>query len=253
VQLFNGKGHRRLEDVRSPIASRTGTSRGVLYSSGKKSSHLFSPAPTITELPLSPRVEDQRQGQQRQYFRTKFARTIPKVTKRKSTATSPTRKKPAACTTSPNHRDARAARHLVHARVIANGEPHPDLVNRQRSRRYMDAKTPIRAATSAIQQHGPAKDGPEVQVAIKKSKSRSCRRRPRRARSRVQLIILPSPVPGRGVGVRASARSSVVQPSPPAPRPLSRIPGEGGKLFPCRSPGTRSKLRGLNESWTNHP
>jgi len=130
--------------------------------------NLFSPRDDYENFHYRIEVKISDKGNSGQYFRTKFGGAIPRAMRRRSTATFPIRKRPAACTTSPRSPRCSCRRNVVHAGSDREREPHPDPRQRQEGRRLQDEKNTHTRGHFAIQQHGPAKGGPDVVVALKK-------------------------------------------------------------------------------------
>jgi hypothetical protein len=169
VKLFNGKdieGWKTFDPKQLPLWS---VKDGILYSSGKNASHLFSPRDDYENFHFLVEAKISDKGNSGQYFRTAFGGGYPKGYEAQINSNFPDPQK-----TGSLYNFAKITEMLVPPEtwftqeVIADGNHIQILVNGKKVVDYVDAKNTYTRGHFAIQQHGPAKDGPDVVVAIKR-------------------------------------------------------------------------------------
>src|SRR4051794_20379735 len=170
VQLFNGKDLKGWKTFDPKQLDKAWFVKdGVLYSKGKEVSHLFSDRDDYENFHYRIEVKISDKGNSGQYFRTKFAKGYPPGYEAQINSNYPDPQK-----TGSLYNFAKITEMLVPPdtwftqEVIANGNHIQILVNGKKVVDYKDEKNTFTRGHFAIQQHGPAKDGPEVQVALKK-------------------------------------------------------------------------------------
>ena len=170
VQLFNGK------DIigwkTSPpdqLEKSWYVKDGILYSKGKVASHLFSPRDDYENFHYRIEAKISDKGNSGQYFRTKYGPGYPKGYEAQINSNFPDPQK-----TGSLYNFAKITEMLVPPEtwftqeVIANGNHIIILLNGKKVVDYVDEKNTHTKGHFAIQQHGPAKGGPDVVVALKK-------------------------------------------------------------------------------------
>ncbi len=168
VQLFNGKdltgwkthpkhpGKWRVED-------------SILVSSGKETSHLFSERDDYENFHYRIEAKISDKGNSGQYFRTQFGPGYPKGYEAQINSTFPDPQK-----TGSLYGRVKITEMLVPPdtwftqEVIAKGNHIIILVNGKKTADYMDEKNEFKRGHFALQQHGPAKGGPESVLHVKK-------------------------------------------------------------------------------------
>ncbi len=170
IQLFNGKD---LTGFKTFDAKQLNDSwfvkDGVLHSKGKATSHLFSEKDDYENFHYRIEVKINDKGNSGQYFRTKFGPGYPKGYEAQVNSTFPDPQK-----TGSLYNFVKITEMLVPAdtwftqEVIANGNHIQILVNGKKTADFKDEKNTHTRGHFAIQQHGPVKDGPDVQVSLKK-------------------------------------------------------------------------------------
>ena len=169
VQLFNGKDIDGWKTFDPDRLKDWSVKEGILYSSGKKSSHLFSPRGDYENVHYRMEVKISDKGNSGQYFRTQFGKDYPKGYEAQINSNFPDKQK-----TGSLYNFAPITEMLVPAdtwfvqEVIADGNHIQILVNGKKVVDYVDKKSTHTRGHFAIQQHGPASGGSDVQVAIKK-------------------------------------------------------------------------------------
>lgn len=170
VQLFNGKdidGWKTFDPKQ--LTESWYVKDGILYSKGKQASHLFSPRDDYENFHYRIEVKISDKGNSGQYFRTKFGPGYPKGYEAQINSNFPDPQK-----TGSLYNFKKITEMLVPPEtwftqeVIANGNHIQILVNGKKEVDYVDEKNTYTRGHFAIQQHGPAKGGPDVVVAIKK-------------------------------------------------------------------------------------
>ena len=174
VQLFNGqdlKGWKTFEPKQ--IETSWGVKEGILYSKGKDTSHLFSERDDYENFHYRIEAKINDKGNSGQYFRTQFGKGYPKGYEAQINSTFPDPQK-----TGSLYNFVKITDMLVPAdtwftqEVIANGNHIQILVTvngkTTKTADYKDEKNTHMRGHFAIQQHGPAKGGPDVQVSLKK-------------------------------------------------------------------------------------
>jgi hypothetical protein len=170
IQLFNGKDLAGWKTFDSKQLNKAWFVKdGVLYSKGKEVSHLFSEKDDYQNFHYRIEAKISDKGNSGQYFRTKFAGGYPPGYEAQINSNFPDPQK-----TGSLYNFARVTEMLVKPdtwftqEVIANGNHIIILVNGKKTADVKDAKNTYQRGHFAIQQHGPAKGGPDVQVAIKR-------------------------------------------------------------------------------------
>jgi len=170
IQLFNGKDLTGWKTFDAKQLEKVWYVKdGVLYSKGRDTSHLFSEKGDYENFHYRIEVKISEKGNSGQYFRTKFAGGYPPGYEAQINSNFPDPQK-----TGSLYNFAKVTEMLVPPdtwftqEVIANGKHIQILVNGKKTADYMDEKNTHSRGHFAIQQHGPAKGGPDVQVALKK-------------------------------------------------------------------------------------
>ena len=170
IQLFNGKDltgwttfdPKQLNDAWFVKA-------GILMSKGKAASHLFTEKDDYENFHYRIEVKISDKGNSGQYFRTKFGPGYPKGYEAQINSNFPDPQK-----TGSLYNFVKITEMLVPPdtwftqEVIANGNHIQILVNGKKTADFKDEKSTHTRGHFAIQQHGPAKGGPDVQVSLKK-------------------------------------------------------------------------------------
>ena len=169
VQLFNGKdltgwkthpkspGKWRVED-------------GMIVSGGKDVSHLFSDRDDYENFHYRIEAKINDKGNSGQYFRAKFAPGYPPGYEAQINSTFP----PDPQRTGSLYNLARVTDKLVPPdtwftqEVIANGNHIQIILNGKKVVDFKDEKNTYTKGHFALQHHGPAKDGPDVELQVKK-------------------------------------------------------------------------------------
>jgi Domain of Unknown Function (DUF1080) len=169
VQLFNGKDIEGWKTFDPKQQKLWFVKDGILYSSGKQASHLFSPRDDYENFHFRIECKISDKGNSGQYFRTKFGGGYPSGYEAQINSNYPDPQK-----TGSLYNFAKITEMLVKPdtwftqEVIADGNHIKILVNGKKVVDFVDKKNTHTRGHFAIQQHGPAKDGPDVQIAIKK-------------------------------------------------------------------------------------
>lgn len=169
MQLFNGKDLTGWKTHDPDLLKTWFVKEGVLYSSGKKASHLFSERDDFENFHYRIEAKISDKGNSGQYFRTKFGPGYPKGYEAQINSNFPDPQK-----TGSLYNFAKITEMLVPPdtwftqEVIADGNHIQILVNGKKVVDYKDEKNTYTRGHFAIQQHGPSKDGPDVEVALKK-------------------------------------------------------------------------------------
>jgi hypothetical protein len=168
VQLFNGQdltgwkthpknpGHWRVEN-------------GVLVSSGKETSHLFSERDDYTDFHYRIEAKISDKGNSGQYFRTEFGPGYPKGYEAQINSTFPDPQK-----TGSLYNFVWIRKMLVPPdtwftqEVVAKGNHIVIKVNGIKTVDYVDFENTHTKGRFALQQHGPAKGGPESVLHVRK-------------------------------------------------------------------------------------
>jgi hypothetical protein len=168
VQLFNGKDLTGWKThPKSP--GKWFVKDGILYSGGKETSHLFSERDDYTDFHYRIEAKINDKGNSGQYFRTQFGPGYPKGYEAQVNSTFPDAQK-----TGSLYNFAKITEMLVPPdtwftqEVIAKGNHIQILVNGKKVVDFMDEKNTYTKGHFALQQHGPAKGGPDVELAVKK-------------------------------------------------------------------------------------
>ncbi len=170
IQLFNGKdltGWKTFDPKQ--LESSWFVKDGILYSKGKAASHLFSAKDDYENFHYRIEVKISDKGNSGQYFRTKFGGGYPKGYEAQINSNFPDPQK-----TGSLYNFVKINEMLVPPdtwftqEVIANGNHIQILVNGKKTVDFKDQKNTHTRGHFAIQQHGPAKGGPDVQVSLKK-------------------------------------------------------------------------------------
>jgi hypothetical protein len=170
VQLFNGKDLKGWKT--SPpeqLEKSWHVKDGILYSKGKAASHLFSPRDDYENFHYRIEAKISDKGNSGQYFRTKYGPGYPKGYEAQINSNFPDPQK-----TGSLYGFVPIKEMLVEPdawftqEVIANGNHIQIFLNGKKVVDYVDKKNTHTRGHFAIQQHGPAKDGPEVVVALRK-------------------------------------------------------------------------------------
>jgi hypothetical protein len=170
VKLFNGKdlkGWKTFDPKQ--IETSWEVKDGILYSKGKDTSHLFSERDDYENFHYRIEVKINDKGNSGQYFRTQFGKGYPKGYEAQINSTFPDPQK-----TGSLYNFVKITDMLVKPdtwftqEVIANGNHIQILVDGKKVVDYKDEKNTHTRGHFAIQQHGPVKGGPDVQVALKK-------------------------------------------------------------------------------------
>lgn len=169
IQLFNGKdltGFKTLDPKQ--LNESWHVKDGILYSKGKQTSYLFSEKDDYENFHYRIEVKISDKGNSGQFFRAKFA-SDPQGYEAQINSSFPDPQK-----TGSLYNFVKITEMLVPPdtwftqEVIANGNHIQILVNGRKVIDFKDAKNTYRRGHFAIQQHGPAKGGPDVEVALKK-------------------------------------------------------------------------------------
>lgn len=170
IQLFNGKdltGFKTFDPKQ--LNESWHVKDGILLSKGKAVSHLFSEKDDYENFHYRIEVKISDKGNSGQYFRTKFGPGYPKGYEAQINSNFPDPQK-----TGSLYNFAKITEMLVPPdtwftqEVIANGNHIQIFVNGKKTVDFKDDKSTFTRGHFAIQQHGPAKGGPDVQVALKK-------------------------------------------------------------------------------------
>jgi hypothetical protein len=170
IQLFNGKDLTGWKTFKADQLNKAWFVKdGILYSKGKEVSHLFSDKDDYENFHYRIEAKISDKGNSGQYFRTKFAGGYPPGYEAQINSNFPDPQK-----TGSLYNFVKITEMLVPPdtwftqEVIADGNHIQILVNGKKTVDYKDEKNTYKRGHFAIQQHGPAKNGPEVQVALKK-------------------------------------------------------------------------------------
>src|SRR5262245_13995534 len=168
VQLFNGKNLDGWKThPKNPGKWRV--EEGILVSSGKETSHLFSERDDYENFHYRIEAKIGDKGNSGQYFRTKFAPGYPPGYEAQINSTFPDPQK-----TGSLYNFVLIRKMLVPPdtwftqEVIARGNHIIILVNNVKTVDYVDFDNTHTRGHFALQQHGPAKDGPESVLHVKK-------------------------------------------------------------------------------------
>ena len=168
VQLFNGKDLAGWK-THPNHHGKWYVKDGILYSGGKETSHLFSERDDYTDFHYKIEAKINDKGNSGQYFRTQFGPGYPKGYEAQINSTFPDPQK-----TGSLYNFARITDMLVEPdawftqEVIAHGNHIQVIVNGKKVVDFKDEKNTHTKGHFALQQHGPAKGGPDVQLAVKK-------------------------------------------------------------------------------------
>jgi hypothetical protein len=168
VQLFNGKN---LDNwiVHPGFPGKWYVKNGILYSGGDKTSHLFSYRNDYENFHFRIEAKINDKGNSGQYFRTAFGPGYPKGYEAQINSTFPDPQK-----TGSLYNFVKITDMLVEPdawftqEVIANGNHIQIILNGKKVVDFKDEKNTYTKGHFALQQHGPAKDGPEVELQVKK-------------------------------------------------------------------------------------
>jgi hypothetical protein len=168
VQLFNGKDLTGWK-THPKNPGKWYVKEGILYSGGKDTSHLFSQRDDYTDFHYKIEAKINDMGNSGQYFRTQFGPGYPKGYEAQINSTFPDPQK-----TGSLYNFAKITEMLVEPdawftqEVVAKGNHIQIIVNGKKVVDFKDEKSTHSKGHFALQQHGPAKGGPEVQLAVKK-------------------------------------------------------------------------------------
>jgi hypothetical protein len=169
VPLFNGKDLGGWKTFDPAQLKNWYVKEGILYSSGTQASHLFSPRDDYENFHFRIEAKISDKGNSGQYFRTKFGAGYPKGYEAQINSNFPDPQK-----TGSLYNFVKITEMLVPPdtwftqEVIANGNHIQIILNGKKVVDYKDEKNTYTKGHFALQQHGPAKGGPEVQLAVKK-------------------------------------------------------------------------------------
>jgi hypothetical protein len=169
VQLFNGKDLSGWKmHPKSP--GKWYVKDGILHSGGKETSHLFSERGDYDNFHYRIEAKINDQGNSGQYFRTEFGPGYPKGYEAQINSTF----KPDPRRTGSLYRFADIMDKLHEPdewftqEVIANGNHIQIILNGKKVVDYVDKKNTYERGHFALQQHGPAPNGPEVHLQVRK-------------------------------------------------------------------------------------
>jgi hypothetical protein len=168
VQLFNGKDLKGWK-THPDTPGKWSVEKGILVGRGLKVSHLFSERDDYENFHYKIKAKISDKGNSGQYFRTQFGPGYPKGYEAQINSTFPDPQK-----TGSLYNFAKITKQLVPAdtwftqEVIAKGNHIVILVNGEKTVDFMDEKSTYKKGHFAIQQHGPAKDGPESVIMLEK-------------------------------------------------------------------------------------
>ncbi|HYT88963.1 MAG TPA: DUF1080 domain-containing protein [Gemmataceae bacterium] len=169
IQLFNGKNLDGWKThPKNPGKWRV--ENGILVSSGKETSHLFSERGDYENFHFRIEAKISDKGNSGQYFRTQFGPGYPKGYEAQINSTFPTDPQ----RTGSLYNFAKVTEMLVPAdtwftqEVIAKGNHIIIKVNDKEVVNFVDKKNTHMKGHFALQQHGPAKGGPESVLHVKK-------------------------------------------------------------------------------------
>src|SRR5262245_16178198 len=168
VQLFNGKDLTGWK-THPKAPGKWVVEKGILMDRGKNVSHLFSERDDYTDFHYRIEAKISDKGNSGQYFRTQFGPGYPKGYEAQINSTFPDPQK-----TGSLYGFAKITEMLVEPdawftqEVIAKGNHIQIIVNGKKVVDFKDDKNTHVRGHFALQQHGPAKGGPEVQLAVKK-------------------------------------------------------------------------------------
>lgn len=168
VQLFNGKDLNNWV-VHPSYPGKWAVKDGILYSGGKETSHLFSYRNDFENFHYRIEAKINDMGNSGQYFRTQFGPGYPKGYEAQINSTFPDPQK-----TGSLYNFAKITDMLVEPdtwftqEVIANGNHIQIILNGKMVVDFKDEKNTHVKGHFALQQHGPAKDGPDVELQVKK-------------------------------------------------------------------------------------
>jgi hypothetical protein len=174
VQIFNGKDLKGWKtDPPDQLEKSWYVKDGILYSKGKTASHIFSPRDDYENFHYRIEAKISDKGNSGQYFRTKYGPGYPKGYEAQINSNFPDPQK-----TGSLYNFVKITEMLVPPdtwftqEVIANGNHIQILVTvngkTTKTVDFKDEKNTHTRGHFAIQQHGPAKGGPDVVVALKK-------------------------------------------------------------------------------------
>src|SRR5258708_2367048 len=162
VQLFNGKDIEGWKTFDPKHQKYWYVKEGILYSSGKEASHLFSPRDDYENFHFRIEAKISDKGNSGQYFRTKFGGGYPKGYEAQINSNYPDPQK-----TGSLYNFAKITDMLVKPdtwftqEVIAKGNHIQILVNGKKVVDFVDEKNTHTRGHFAIQQHGPANACPQ--------------------------------------------------------------------------------------------
>jgi len=170
VPLFNGKdlsGWKTFDPKQLDMAWHV--KDGILYSKGKDASHLFSPRDDYENFHFLIEAKISDKGNSGQYFRTQFGPGYPKGYEAQINSNFPDPQKTGSLYTFARITDMLVPPETWFTQeVIANGNHIQILVDGKKVVDFKDEKNTYTRGHFAIQQHGPAKGGSDVVVAIKR-------------------------------------------------------------------------------------
>lgn len=168
VQLFNGKDTKGWK-THPKNPGKWYVKEGILFSGGKETSHLFSERDDYENFHYRIEAKINDKGNSGQYFRTKFGPGYPQGYEAQINSTFPDPQK-----TGSLYNFVKIKEMLVEPdtwftqEVIARGNHIQIILNGKKVVDFKDEKNTHVKGHFALQQHGPAPGGPEVQLQVKK-------------------------------------------------------------------------------------
>lgn len=169
VSLFNGKDLGGWKTFNEKEMKFWNVKDGILYTSGKQASHLFSPRDDYENFHFRIECKISDKGNSGQYFRTKFGPGYPKGYEAQINSNFPDPQ-----LTGSLYGMVKITEMLVPPdtwftqEVIADGNHIQILVNGKKVVDYIDKKNTYTKGHFALQQHGPAAGGPDVVLQVRK-------------------------------------------------------------------------------------
>jgi len=168
VHLFTGKDLKGWK-THPKHPGQWSVEKGILVSSGKETSHLFSDRDDYENFHYRIEAKISDKGNSGQYFRTQFGPGYPKGYEAQINSTFPDKQK-----TGSLYNRVKIEETLVPPdtwftqEVIAKGNHIVIILNGKKVVDYQDPKNEFTRGHFALQQHGPAKGGPESVLHVKK-------------------------------------------------------------------------------------
>ena len=168
VSLFNGKDLKGWK-THPKNPGKWFVKEGVLFSGGKETSHLFSERDDYENFHFRIEAKINDKGNSGQYFRTAFGPGYPKGYEAQINSTFPDPQK-----TGSLYNFAKITEMLVEPdawftqEVIAKGNHIQIILNGKKVVDFKDEKNTHTKGHFALQQHGPAKGGPDVELQVKR-------------------------------------------------------------------------------------